>query len=227
MQKIKILLVEDDEILMRGIAGSLLLDGFDVRTANTAADFMDLVKRDRFDVAVIDIGLPDSSGFELVNYLKENTGLGIIILTGREDINDKIRGYEAGTDLYFVKPIHARELSAAIVNLVDRICRTGNTGGHWSFHPSLRLLESPDCQKIHLTTKEFIFIQALARAEGTPVTRDVLCRKLEYSDDPIQANRAIDVLVARLRKKIKTHTSASSPLTTIHSVGFMISAQVK
>lgn len=222
-QQIKIILVEDDELLLKNFAGSLLLDGFGVRTATSAAEFTDRVAADRFDVAVIDIGLPDGSGFDLVSYLKENTESGIIILTGREDIRDKIKGYEAGSDMYFVKPVDVRELSAAIKNLAGRIDRTTDGPDRWSFDASLRSLQSPDHQTIPLTTKEFVFIKALADAEGTPVTRDLLCRKLEYSDDPIQANRAIDVLVARLRKKIRSRTQAPSPLTTIHSVGFMLS----
>ncbi|MCG8619391.1 MAG: response regulator transcription factor [Desulfobacterales bacterium] len=220
------MLVEDDEILMQGIADRLLLDGFDVRHAGSAAEFMTLMREAEFDVAVLDVGLPDGSGFELARYLKENTDLGIIMLTGREHIRDKIKGYEAGTDLYFVKPVDARELSAAIKNLAERIGRTGEHGNHWSFHPEFRTLESPDNEEIRLTTKEFVFINTLAEAGGAPVSRDVLCQKLEYPDDPIAANRNIDVLVARLRKKMKNQSKAASPLTTVHSVGFMLTARI-
>ena len=222
MQQIKVIMVEDDDILLRNIAGCLLLDGFDVQTATTAAGLMERVETDRFDAAVVDIGLPDRSGFEVVRYLKKNTAMGIIVLTAKETINDKIKGYDAGADLYFVKPVDTRELTAALNNLVRRTGGVPVPTGKWAFNASERILISPEDQKIQLTTKELIFVHALTRARGQTVSRGILAGLLEYSHDPIQANRAIDVLVARLRKKIRTCTHTPFPLVTIHAVGFRL-----
>ncbi len=73
-----------------------------------------------FDVAVVDVNLPDQSGFTLTDYLRRNTDLGIIIVTARDGMEDRVRGYSAGADLYLVKPVDMPELAVAIVNLAHR-----------------------------------------------------------------------------------------------------------
>ena len=115
-----ILLVEDDTDLRESILRYLALAGLQAKGAASAKEFYLRLDQASFDVVILDIGLPDQSGFVLADYLRQNTGSGIIILTAHSAIQEKVQGYEAGADLYLVKPIEMEELSAAIKSMASR-----------------------------------------------------------------------------------------------------------
>ena len=221
MRECNVIIVEDDEVLLANSVEVLQLEGFNVRGVTNAFDFFQLLAVKKFDVAVVDLGLPDCSGLDIVSHLRVNTDMGIIILTARETIKDKISGYDSGADHYFVKPVDSRELIASIKSLAKRLIKPNNIGaGKWFFDSKSRQLHSPLGVAVELTLKEQSFIEILSENNGNPVTRMQLLHSLNYSTEGPYGARALDVMIVRLRKKIKNCTSERLPVKTVHGFGF-------
>ena len=130
MHKARVLLVEDDKDLRESLVECLELAGLEVEAAGCAMEFYQILSSAdaAFEIAVVDIGLPDQSGFEMTRFLRHNTAMGVIILTARNSIKDRVQGYDSGADLYFVKPIDCLELAAAIRNLSFRMAGRKSEG---------------------------------------------------------------------------------------------------
>jgi len=219
----KIIIIEDDLELLNNCVKVLSLQGFDTHAAPSATDFFNQLESHIFDVAIVDIGLPDQSGYEIVEYLRKSTSIGLIIMTGRNTIEDKIEGYESGADYFFIKPVDFRELTAAVKNILNRF---KNISGQqdkrvdWHFHTKTRRLVTPDGTQITLTVKEQKFIEKIFQNKGNPVARRALLSHLDYHGIELYGNRALDALVIRLRKKIKEFTRRSSPIKTERGFGY-------
>src|SRR6476620_3660552 len=111
----RLLLVEDDLMLARGVAAALSQSGYAVETAATAAQALRLARSSEFDVGIIDLGLPDRDGFSLLRDLREHgLAIPILILSARDALNDRIRGLDTGADDYLVKPFALGELEARL-----------------------------------------------------------------------------------------------------------------
>lgn len=117
---IRVIIVEDDRDLRESLVEYLSLDGHDVTGVGSALEFYQALASSTFMIAVMDIGLPDQCGYVMAEFVRRNTPMGIIILTARSSIEDRVNGYRAGGDLYLVKPVDCRELSAAITSLAER-----------------------------------------------------------------------------------------------------------
>ena len=225
-----ILLVEDDTDLRESILRYLALAGLQAKGAASAKEFYLRLDQASFDVVILDIGLPDQSGFVLADYLRQNTGSGIIILTAHSAIQEKVQGYEAGADLYLVKPVDMEELSAAIKSMASR--RTGKldepreTPNPWVLDLSAWHLISPAGTSIMLTGKEYTFLSLLAQADRKQLDRRELLGAMGYRDDAY-SGRALDNLVLRIRKKIRDQTGMDDVIHTFHSVGFCFSAELQ
>lgn len=220
---IKVVVVEDDTDLRESVVEWLTLAGMQTTAVGSAGELYRLLPRENFNVAVIDIGLPDQSGFVLAEYVRANTGAAVIMLTARSAIDDKIKGYDSGADLYLLKPVDCRELSAAIVSIVGRARKTTREAAviqqAWRISPATWQLALPDDTPILLSVKELKFLELLAATPGLPVLRQTLLSEL-YSRNDAHAGRALDSLVRRLRAKITSQTDIAIPITTVHSVGY-------
>ncbi len=230
MLKRNILIVEDDTDLRDNIVEYLTIEGLSVAGTGNALDFYQTLSGGAFDVVIVDIGLPDRSGFEIVEHLRAKTKLGIIILTARDSMNDKLRGYELGADCYLVKPVKSARLVDEINNLLDRFGHQAqksavvDTADSWVLDMTHWLLVCPAGSKMELTTKEINFLQLLIAEKGNPISRQTLLQKLGYLNGNPYGSRALDVLIVRLRKKIKT-VSGRTPIKTVHSVGYSFTAK--
>ncbi len=225
----RLIFVEDDQLLRETICELLRLDGFEVTDCGSAAAFMEKIRSNRFDVAIIDIGLPDRSGYDLARYVRTATQMGIIILTARTGIDNKIQGFSAGADYYFSKPVDCRELSATITNLIARLAaREPSPGdapspeGAWIFNAKGWLLTSPDGIEIRLTTKESEFIRLLLDYGDDGAKKESILEELGYLSDGPYGRRALGVMVTRLRKKIREQAGKNELINTIHGFGFSL-----
>jgi DNA-binding response OmpR family regulator len=223
----KVLLVEDDVNLRESLLECLELAGLDVDGTASAIEFYQALNSAVYDVAVVDLGLPDQSGFEVVGFLRRRTPLGIIILTARSSVKDRVKGYDAGADLYMVKPVDCRELASAIRNLAQRISSQADSPTQsrdtWVLERMRWHLVAPSGISVKLTAKEMQLVEILVAAAGQAVTREQLMATLEYPQD-LYANRALDAMVGRLRKKIEVAVGRDTPIQTIHAVGYCFSA---
>lgn len=229
----RIIIVEDDIEQLETLQEYLSLMGFEVKGTSSALEFFQALLGNEYDVAIVDIGLPDQSGFEVVETLRERTDMGIIVLTARDSISDKLHGYEAGADLYFTKPLDSRELAAAAGCLVERMASHQPPVGlapppgqseQWKLDSMKWVLISPVGTEAKLTEKEMIFLRILISKEGSPVSREELMSALDYVGDELYGTGALTVMITRLRKKIREQTDLEPPVKTIRSQGYSFSA---
>ncbi|NJD90630.1 MAG: response regulator transcription factor, partial [Geobacter sp.] len=124
--KISVIVVEDDPDLCETLVEFLTLSGMEVTGVNSGLEFYKVVAQRNFTVAVLDIGLPDQSGYVLAEYARRNYAMGIIMQTAHGEAEERLKGYESGADVYMIKPVDCRELASAIKNLSLRISGAGN-----------------------------------------------------------------------------------------------------
>ena len=224
-----ILLVEDDVDLRDSISQYLTSSGFLVTEVGSCLECYTVLPTCHFCVAVVDITLPDQSGLVLAEYLRANTELKIIILTAKENLDDRLRGYRAGAHNYFVKPVDCRELIAAIMSLLpgeapgqDNLSEHAESGNRWHLIRKSWQLITPVGQAIVLSSLELQLLELLALTPGTIVSREILLIGLYQRNDD-QSGRALDSLVRRLRAKIVS-CGEIPPIKTAHAVGFCFSA---
>jgi DNA-binding response OmpR family regulator len=228
---VRVIIVEDDRDLRESLVECLSLAGLDTRGVGSCLEFYRASAEAPFAVAVVDVGLPDQSGYVLAEYIRKNTAMGVIILTARDSVEERIQGYNCGADLYMTKPADSRELTAAITNLALRLRSRAPASGRarapeaWHLVRQSWRLATPAGATILLTAKEMAFMASLAGNAGKPVMRADLLAALGYRDDEY-ANRAMDSLVRRLRRKIEDGLRLPAPIKTVHAVGYCFSAPI-
>jgi DNA-binding response OmpR family regulator len=206
----RILVIEDEVDLMDAMVTYLNMEGFaadGVSSLNMATQWM---RTHQFDVAVIDLGLPDGDGMV---WFKENPLLqnkGVIITTARGESSQRIEGIKAGADVYLVKPIQLEELASLVHNLMRRI--------HWMLH-------HPSGMPLKLTHSEFMFMQVMAEQSGQAVARQALVTRLGH-DPQTYDFRRLEILVRRLRNKAKELLGSDLPLETVHKIGYAFTAPI-
>lgn len=230
-EKIQVLVVEDDHDLRESVVEYLCLAGMTASGVGSATECYHTLSSGDWSVAVVDIGLPDQSGYVLVEYIRSNTSLRVIILTALDAIDDRVKGYDSGADIYLVKPVDCRELAAAILSLAQRqlaeVDQPPSTAQleTWALDRSGWALVAPGGINITLTAKEVRFLNLLASSPGKPVERETLLTSLYLRHDEY-TSRSLDSLVRRLRSKIATVTGNTAPIKTAHSVGYCFSASL-
>ena len=228
--KIRVLVVEDNHDLRESVVECLTLAGLVAVGVGSASECYQALGAGEFNVALVDIGLPDQSGFVLAQYIRANTALAVVILTARDALDDRVRGYDSGADLYLVKPVDCRELAAAVTSLAQRqqVRREPLPAANpaieaWSLHLGSWRLAAPNGNCSELTAKEMQFLEILATTPGRSVLRDTLLTKLYLRNDEY-TSRSLDSLVRRLRAKITSDTGVPVPIKTAHAVGYCFSA---
>ena len=217
-----IILVEDEPDIRINLADYLTRVGFDVTAVDNGLKFYHALAEHPFAVAVIDLGLPDMDGMQLVEYLRNNSTMRCIILTARTSVDDRVSGYDSGADLYLCKPVEGRELAAALNRIMQRNSHQVSSANQWSLRRQQSALITSSLSVISLTAKELDFVVCLARAEGETVPRATILEALGYQNDDF-SNRALESLIRRLRRKIEV-VCGSSPILTRHAVGYSFAA---
>ncbi len=219
----RILIVEDELVLCQQIQEFFSSKGFAVDIANTANDGYYLAKEFPIDVAIIDIGLPDFSGIELIAKLrKDEINTPVLLLTARNRWQDKVQGLETGADDYLAKPFHYEELLARINALLRR--------SQGKAHPVLTFANikldtlsqdvTIDTEKIELTAFEYKVLEYLLFRKGEVVSKSVLTEHI-YDEDFDRDSNVIEVFIGRLRKKIDPE-GTTKPIETLRGRGYRI-----
>lgn len=219
---VKAILVEDDCDLRHSIADCLTLAGHSVTGVGNAVELYQALTADRFDVAILDVNLPHYDGFDIASHLAERTTMAIVMTTVRGGIEDRVRGYRSGADLYLVKPVDCDELSAAIEALVHRrrpAAADPAAGAVWRFDRGAFTLIAPGGAVVSLTRREALLVDRLLRAEGAVVARQDLVAALGESAVGPAGSRALDVSISRLRAKVQAGCGVALPLQTIQGAG--------
>lgn len=231
----RVIFLEDDRQLRIGLTDYLRLSAISVTDVATGAEFDRALSSGTFDIALLDVNLPDANGFEIARKLSATNDLGVIILTARASRADRLEGYSEGADLYLTKPVDSEELVLAIRNLHRRVTRArGQTGGTsspsvekkgWVLSSSAQSLTTPNGEIVFLSGRETNLLRCLSEAGGQTVSRQHVSISVGY-DELEPSSRSLDAVVRRLRQKLKA-ANADLPVHSIYGQGFRFAGQIQ
>jgi two-component system OmpR family response regulator len=219
----RILLIEDDAVLADGLIHTLSSSGYVVTVATSGNYAQQLLTAQDFDLIVLDLGLPDMDGLELLRKLRHRkVPLPIMILTARDSVNDRIIGIEQGADDYMSKPFELKELEARIHALIRR-CYGGFNDvivlGKLTLEPRNHRL-SVDGQPLALSAREYGVLEILLLQAGKVVSKDRIAQRLAADEDALTDN-AVEIYIHRLRKRLEPYGVL---IRTVRGLGYLLEA---
>lgn len=220
----KILVIEDDADILTILKDQLELDGYDVACASSGEKGYALFKELQPDLIILDLNLPDYDGINICKKIRISSDVPIIMLTARDGLSDKIRGFEYGADDYIVKPFEYLELAARIRACLKRRQITTTPKSELVFGPliinsakrTVRLNGKP----IRLTKKEYDLLELFTTHAGEILKREYICKQLWTDNEIYPWSRALDVHIRRLRKKIEPDPDNPRFIVTHPGVGY-------
>ena len=222
----KVLVVDDEKLIVKGIRFSLEQDGMEVDCAYDGQEALDKAMATPYDMILLDVMLPKMDGFEVCQRIREFSNMPIVMLTAKGDDMDKILGLEYGADDYITKPFNILEVKARIKAIMRRTTPqvvkeqkiTEIKSGDFTINTVNRRLFILD-QEINVTSKEFDMLLLLVTNPGKVYSRDELLRAIWGEDYPGDA-RTVDVHIRRLREKIEPNASEPKYVHTKWGVGY-------
>jgi two-component system, OmpR family, phosphate regulon response regulator OmpR len=217
-----LLVVDDDRRIRVLLSRFLFAEGYRVTTAETAADARLKLDGLRFDLLILDVMMPGETGFQLARAIRENSIVPILMLTARDEKESRIEGLESGADDYLSKPFEPRELSLRIANILKR-AQPAPTSlpetvrfGEFVFHLARGELKQAG-ETVHLTDREREMLRILAECHGETVPRQALAGNGAATNE-----RAVDVQVNRLRRKIERDPANPLIVQTVRGIGYRL-----
>lgn len=222
----KILVVDDEKVLVKGIKFNLENEGYQVEVGYDGEEAVELARNGGFDLIILDLMMPKIDGLQACMRIREFSNVPIIMLTARSEDTDKIIGFEYGADDYITKPFNILEVKARIRALLRRSGTAGLkeggrlTAGHITLDPDARAAWKGS-QSVELTAKEFDLMELLLRNPGRVYSRENLLNVVwgyEYMGD----YRTVDVHVRRLREKLEMDSANPEYILTKWGVGYYL-----
>lgn len=224
----KILVVDDEKMIVKGIRYSLLQDGYEVDTAYDGEEALQKAQQNQYDMILLDVMLPKHSGLEVLQQIREFSSVPVIMLTAKGEDMDKILGLDYGADDYITKPFNILEVKARIKAIIRRVAG----GRRGRDEEDERILENGDLRmdfdnrrvsvagkEINLTSKEFELLELLATHPGKVYSRSMLLQTVWGKDYPGDV-RTVDVHIRRLREKVEPNASEPVYVQTKWGVGY-------
>ncbi len=231
-----IVVVDDQQEICDIVEEYLSSEGYRVSTAHDGAGLRRLLAESPIDLVILDLMLPGEDGLTLARSLRDESGVGIIILTGRGETVDRIIGLEMGADDYLPKPFHLRELLARVKSVLRRVStnsaerasaiRSCVRFAGWSLDLATRELLSPAGADVRLTTGEFDLLSAFVNNANQVLSRDRLL-DLARNREAGPFDRTIDVQVGRLRRKLEDDPQRPSIIKTVRGSGYIFTPPVE
>ncbi len=229
----KVLVVDDDEITRSCLVNYFVAEGYDVREAETAEDAEQQLASERVDLVLLDIRLPRKDGLTLTRELRVKSEVGIILVSGRQDEVERIIGLECGADEYVTKPFNPREILARAKNLIRRVRHAAVVAPAIEpaalplcegcvLHEDRRQLGHADGSLTALTEGEFQLLRAFLTHPGQTMSRDALLDQIR-NREWVPSDRTVDVLVGRLRRKLRDDAANPRIILTVHGAGYRFS----
>ena len=229
-----VVIVDDEREICDLVENYLSAEGYRVSAANDATELRRIMAQSAPGLVILDLMLPGEDGLTLARSLREESGVGIIMLTGRSDAVDRIIGLEMGADDYLPKPFHLRELLARVKSVLRRISRVAESAVSarprasfegWLLDLSSRDLVSPSGEEVRLTTGEFDLLAAFVANSKQVLTRDRLL-DLARNREAGPFDRTIDVQVGRLRRKLGDDPQRPTMIKTVRGTGYIFTPRV-
>ncbi|RRJ61805.1 DNA-binding response regulator [Paenibacillus oralis] len=236
MRQKQILIIEDEDAIRDILSYSLGKEGFVIHEASTGTEGLEMLSRLTPDLVLLDLMLPDMSGFDICRQMSAATKTPVIMITAKSDMLDKVLGMELGADDYITKPFDIREVVARIRAIFRRIDLISETLENQSFevirlgkHIEIRKDEREvwkDGQRAGLTNKEYDLLLFLAINNRKVFTRSELLDKV-WGYDFAGDTRTVDIHVQRIRKKLENGEQGASMIETVFGVGYKMDTQVR
>lgn len=220
----KILIIEDDPAILKGLEDFLTNENYAVLTASDGEEGYKKAKKEKLDLIVLDLMLPNKNGIDICRELRgEKVSTPILMLTSKKDEMDKILGLEIGADDYVTKPFSIRELHARIKALLRRTTELTSEIEETSFgkvHVDFKKHEVvKNKKKIEMSVMEFKILKYFVQHEGEVVTREMLLDNV-WGFENFPTTRTVDNFILSLRKHIEENPSAPKHLITVHKAGY-------
>jgi len=220
----RVLLVEDDPTTAKSIEMMLTHANLNVYTTDLGEEGIDLAKLYDYDLILLDLGLPDMTGHDVLRQLRlARIDTPILILSGADDTENKVRGFGSGADDYLTKPFHREELVARIHAIIRRSkghAQSIISTGKIVVNLDAKTVEV-DSRPVHLTGKEYQMLELLSLRKGTTLTKEMFLNHLYGGMDEPEL-KIIDVFICKLRKKLSTATGGDSHIETVWGRGYVL-----
>ena len=225
--RLVIFIVEDNDALRQALCEVLSADGHLCVGLTCAEELDEEVMHQSPDLYLIDLNLPGEDGLSLTRRLRRSQPeAGIVVLTARTDMNDRLRGYEEGADLYFAKPIHPKELRAVVATMTKRL-----KAGHAIEEDTVRV--QVNSMSLHgsqglakLTPSELKLLEALARAPGQTLQTWQVAAQLGKGDT-LPSKASVEVRLSRIRKKLIDVGAPDNAIKALHGYGYKLCVPVQ
>ena len=234
----KVLVVEDEPILLETLAYNLSRQGYEVCQAITGRQALEVARREMPDLVVLDVMLPGIDGFEVCRILRQESNVPILMLTARDEVVDRVVGLEMGADDYMTKPFSMRELMARVKAMMRRarlireeyVAEAGEkdtpvdkkqgllTFGNLLIDLARREVRLND-QPLRLKPKEYDLLLFLARNQGIALSRDLILERV-WGWEHQGGSRTVDVHVHWLRARIETNPAEAERIVTVRGIGY-------
>jgi two-component system OmpR family response regulator len=229
-------IVEDDPDIRAMLERCLSRDGYKVTSLAAAAGLDDVLATGNIDLLIVDVGLPDADGLMLTQSIRRKHNMGIIIVSGRGDLTDRVIGLEIGADDYITKPFEPREVLARVRSVLRRGERVPTDGPAGEPHKKYRFngcvidmtsqsFTNAEGQVVPLTSGEYKLLETFVTHANRVLSRDQLMDSICANDAPA-FDRSIDVRIGRLRKKINDDPRNPSLIKTIRNSGYIFASAV-
>ena len=221
----RILVVDDEKLIVKGIRFSLEQDGMEVDSAYDGKEALKMAENGFYDAILLDVMLPEMNGFEVCQQIREFSDVPIIMLTAKGDDMDKILGLEYGADDYITKPFNILEVKARIKAILRRSSKMSSRDDHKTVSYNGLTLDSEsrrvtvNGREVNLTAKEFDVLELLVFNPNKVYSRDALLSTIWGYDYPGDV-RTVDVHIRRLREKIESNSSEPQYIQTKWGVGY-------
>jgi DNA-binding response OmpR family regulator len=232
LHRLRIYVVEDDPEIRQVITATLRGYEIDAECFRTGGELLRQMKRAPAALCIVDLGLPDMDGMKVVREIQEGYDSGILILTGRSELTDRVLGLELGADDYVTKPFEPRELVARVRSILRRWSRiASDRRAHpgiarfagWVYDAGANRLTGPEGEAVELSAAEGCLLNAFLRAPNRILSRDQLIGERER----LPFDRSIDVRISRLRRKLGDDPQNPRLIKTVYGAGYMLSAAVE
>ena len=215
----KILLVEDNEMIVKGLVYSLSKEGFETNIAYNAQEAESKIESNVYDIIILDVMLPDGNGFELCKHIKESKDIPIIFLTAKDDEKDVVNGFNLGADDYVIKPFRTMELISRIYNVLRRYNKDKNVIEIGQVRIDLEANRVyVDNKEVEFTALEYKILVLLYTNAGKTVTREKILDKIWDVAGNFVNDNTLTVYVKRIRDKL----GKSDVIKTIKGIGYRV-----
>lgn len=229
----QIAIIEDSPEILKLLADSLTDAGYEIQSYGRANDFEKAMQHYQPDLCIVDLGLPDKDGLNLVSNISNASDAAILVISGRAALQDKIVGLELGADDYLAKPFEMAEVIARVRALIRRKTagrtvqnKTIYQFAGWTMDSQKFVLTDENGVEQRLSASEVGLLQFFLERPNRLVTRDQLCEELNDQGNEFAFDRAIDVRVSRLRSKLKDPSKNPKIIKTIYGAGYIFISDV-